>query len=108
MALPQHLSTELICQLLLDLFDFTRLAVVAQCPGHFLVGHLLAIALLSAPAVCQCFLVFGRKLESPLLPIHPPDALLHVPIPQEVEEKLVQTDFFLVAWETEYTKFAQL
>lgn len=96
-ALPQHLSTELVCQLLLDLFHLACLAVVAQCPGHFLVGHLLAIALLNTPAVCQGFLVFGGELERAFVPVHPPDALLHVAIPQEVQQKLVQADLLLVA-----------
>lgn len=51
-ALPKYLSTELVGELFLDLLDFSRLAIVSQCPCHLLVGHLLAISLLYAPAVC--------------------------------------------------------
>jgi len=51
-TLPKYFSTELVGELFLDLLDFSCLAIVSQCSCHLLVGHLLAISLLYAPAVC--------------------------------------------------------
>ena len=61
------------------------LAIVAQSPRHLLICHLLAIALLDAPAIGQSLLVFGGELEAALVSVHPPDTVLHVSIPQQVE-----------------------
>lgn len=96
-ASSQHVTTELICELLLDLFDLSGLAVVSQCPGHFLVGHLLAVAFLHSPAVGQNLFVFGGELESSLFFVHPPDAVLHVSVSQKVQQELIQTNLLLVS-----------
>lgn len=93
----QHLPAELVGELLLHLLDLACLAVVAQRAGHLLVGHLLAVALLDAPAVCQRLLVLGRELEGALVLVYPPDAVLHVPAAQQVEQELVQADLLLAA-----------
>lgn len=93
----QHLPAELVGELLLDLLDLARLAVVAQRSGHLLVGHLLAVALLDAPAVRQRLLVLGRELERALVLVHPPDAVLHVAAAQQVQQELVQADLLLAA-----------
>lgn len=92
-----HLSTKLVGQLLLDLLDLPCLAVVSQSPCHLLVGHFLAIAFLYAPAMCQCFFVFGGELESTFFFIYPPDAVLHVSTAKKVQKELIQTYLFLAA-----------
>jgi len=92
-----HLSTKLVGQLLLDLLDFPCLAVVSQSPCHLLVSHFLAIAFLDAPAVRQCFFVFGGELESTFFFIYPPDAVLHVSTAKKVQKELIQTYLFLAA-----------
>lgn len=92
-----HLSTKLVGQLLLDLLDLPCLAVVSQSPCHLLVSHFLAIAFLDAPAVCQCFFVFGGELESTFFLVHPPDAVLHVSTAKKVQKELIQTYLFLAA-----------
>lgn len=92
-----HLSTKLVGQLLLDFLDLSCLAVVSQSPCHLLVGHFLAIAFLDAPAMSQCFLVFGGELESTFFLVHPPDAVLHVSTAKKVQKELIQTYLFLAA-----------
>lgn len=94
---PHHLAAELVRQLLLDLFDLAGLVVVAQGPGHLLVGHFLAVALLLAPAAGECLLVFGGELKDASLSVHPPDAVPHVSVLQEVQEELIETHFTLVS-----------
>lgn len=97
-ASPSHyLSTKLVGQLLLDLLDFPRLAVVSQCPCHLLVGHFLAVALLDPPAVCQCLFVFGGELKSAFFLVYPPDAVLHLSTSKKVQKELIQADFLLAA-----------
>lgn len=90
-----HLSTKLVCQLLLDFFYFPSLAVVSQCPCHLLVGHFLAVAFLDAPTVSQCLFVFGGELESAFLLVHPPDTIFHISTLKQVQKKLVQSNFLL-------------
>lgn len=92
-----HLSTKLVGQLLLDLLYLPCLAVVSQSPCHLLVSHFLAIAFLDAPAVRQCFFVFGGKLESTFFLVHPPDAVFHVSAAKKVQKELIQTYLFLAA-----------
>lgn len=92
-----HLSTKLVGQLLLNLLDLPCLAIVSQSPCHLLVGHFLAIAFLDAPAMSQCFFVFGGELESTFLLVHPPNAVLHVPTAKKVQKELIQTYLFLAA-----------
>lgn len=41
--------------------------------------------------------MFGGELEDALVLVHPPDAFTHVALFQQVQEELVQSDFFLVA-----------
>lgn len=77
---PQDVAAELVREFLLDLFDLAGLAVVAQGSGHLLVGHFLAVALLLAPAVGECLLVFGGELKDASLSVHPPDAVPHVTV----------------------------
>lgn len=96
-ALSQHIAAELVRELLLDLFDLSCLAVVSQCPGHFLVSHLLAVAFLHSPAVGQNLFVFRGELESSLFFVHPPDAVLHVPVSQKIQQELIQTNLLLVS-----------
>lgn len=48
--------------------------------------------------MCQGLLVFRGELEGALVPVHPPDTVLHVPIPQQIQQELVQTDLLLVAY----------
>lgn len=92
-----HLSTKLVGQLLLNFLDFPCLAIVSQSPCHLLVGHFLAIALLDAPAMRQCFFVFGGELESTFFLVHPPNAVLHVPTAKKVQKELIETYLFLAA-----------
>lgn len=92
---PHHLSAELVGQLLLDLPHLARLAVIPQSPGHFLVGHFLPVALLHSPAVRQHLFVFGGELEGALVLVHPPDALLHLATPEQVQEELIKSDLLL-------------
>lgn len=94
---PHHLAAELVCKFLLDLFDLSGLAVVAQGPGHLLVGHSLAVALLLAPAAGECLLVFRGELKDASLSVHPPDAVPHVSILQKVQEELIETHFPFVS-----------
>lgn len=94
---PQHLAAELVRQLLLHLFDLAGLAVVAQGPGHLLVGHSLAVALLLAPAAGEYLLVFGGELKDASLSVHPPDAVPHVSVLQEVQEELIEAHFPFVS-----------
>lgn len=86
--LAQQRGPKLVRELLLHLADLACLAVVAQCPGHFLVGHLLAVPLLLTPAVCQNLFVFRRELEDAQVTLHPPHALLHVTTLQELQQEL--------------------
>lgn len=92
-----HLSTKLVGQLLLDFLDLPCLAIVSQSPCHLLVGHFLTIAFLDAPAMRQCFFVFGGELESTFFLVYPPDAVLHVSAAKEVQKELIQTYLFLAA-----------
>lgn len=102
--LPQHLVAELVGQLLLYLFHLPSFAVVAQRPCHLLIGHLFAVSFLDSPAMCQSLLVFGGKLECPFVSVHPPDTVLHVAVPQEVQQELVQADLLFVAFWKKTTK----
>lgn len=97
----QHLLTELVGQLLLHFFDLPSFSIVPQSPGHFLVGHFFAVTFLVTPVGRQSFFVFGGELEDALVLVHPPDALAHVALPEQVQEELVQADFLLVALENE-------
>lgn len=97
MSLAQHLIAELIRQLLLDLLHLSCFAVVTQSSGHFLIGHFFAVPLLDAPAVREDLFVFGGELERALVPVHPPDTVLHVAVSQQVQEKLEQADLLFVA-----------
>lgn len=93
----QHVVAELVGQLLLHLFNLPILPIVPQGSGHLLIGHSFAVALLNAPALGQSLLVFGGELEDALVLVHPPDAVAHVAVSEQVEEELVQADFPLVA-----------
>lgn len=95
----QHLLTELVGELLLHFFDLPCFSIVPQSPGHFLVGHFFAVAFLVTPVGRQSFFVFGGELEDALVLVHPPDALAHVTLSEQVQEELVQADFLLVALE---------
>lgn len=97
MSLPQNLVAELVRQLLLDLLHLSSFAVVAQSSSHLLIGHFFAVSLLDSPAMCQSLFVFGGKLEGPFVSVHPPDTVLHVAVPQQVQQELVQTDLLLIA-----------
>lgn len=94
---PQHLAAELVREFLLHLFDLSGLAVVAQGPGHLLVGHSLAVALLLAPAAGEYLLVFRGELKDASLSVHPPDAVPHVSVLQEVQEELIEAHFPFVS-----------
>lgn len=76
--LPQHLIAELVGQLLLYLFHLPSFAVVAQRSCHLLIGHFFTVSFLDSPTMRQGLLVLGGKLECPFVPVHPPDAVLHV------------------------------
>jgi len=94
---PHHLAAELVREFLLDLFDLAGLAVVAQGPGHLLVGHSLAVAFLLAPAAGKDLLVFGGELKDASLSVHPPDAVPHVSVLQKVQEELIEAHFPFVS-----------
>ena len=97
MGFSKNLVAELVGQLLLYLLHFAGLAVVAQGARHLLICHFFSVSLLDPPAVGQGLLVFGGELKGALVSVHPPDALLHVSVPQEVQQELVQADLLLAA-----------
>lgn len=101
---PQDLITELVCKFLLDLLDLSCLAIVAQGPSHLLIGHSLTVALLQAPAAGQHLLVFGRELKGASLSIHPPNAVFHIPVSEQLQKELIETHFSFVAWRTRIKK----
>lgn len=55
---PEHPLTELVGELLLDLFNLPGFAIVPESSGHLLIGHRFAVALLDTPLAGQGFLVF--------------------------------------------------
>lgn len=59
----QRFLSELIGEFTLDFADLSRPGVVSEGSRHFLVRHGLAVALASAPHLCQLFLVLGGELE---------------------------------------------
>lgn len=104
----QNFSTELIRQLFLDLPHFSSLAVVAQCPGHLLICHLLAVAFLNTPTVSKGFFVLGGKLEGSFVLIYPPNALLHVSIMQQLEKELIESNLLLTSCKIEDERFGEV
>lgn len=93
---PEHPLTELIGELLLYFFDLPSFAIVPESPGHLLIGHCFAVALLETPLAGQNLFVFCGELEDALILVHPPDAVAHVAIPKQVQQELVQAHFLLV------------
>lgn len=94
---PHHVTAELIRQFLLHLFDLAGLAVVPQSPGHLLIGHHLAVALLLAPSAGESLLVFGGELKDASFSVHPPDAVPHVSVLKKVQEELIEAHFPFVS-----------
>lgn len=104
---PEHLLTELVREFLFHLFNLASFAVVPKSSGHFLVGHLLAIAFLLPPVRCQSFFVLCGELENALVLVHPPDTVTHVSIFKQVQEELIQADFSFI-WNEKLVVFLSI
>lgn len=62
--------------------DLSGAAVVAERPGHLLIGHRLTVAFALPPALCQLLFVFGDEVESAAAPVSPLDGIHHVGVMQ--------------------------